>query len=117
MSLRLTLVLLSIFLPHLLHYYDDSCCLHQLSLKGPVAVSVIIFLVQLHADYVSLRSLSVSQPGLPICFHSNEVVEKKRKRGWRGEDESKGEEQRERERIGKGEEKRMRGKGEHMRKL
>lgn len=61
-------------------------------------------------------SLSVSQPGLPICFHSNEVVEKKEEK--KNVDEKKREEEeregmkkmrvkewsRERERIGKGDE-------------
>lgn len=86
-------------LPHLLHYYDNSYSLHQLSLKGPVA---IIFLVWLCADYESLLPSSVSQPGLPICFHSNEVVEKKlgkkeirweeRREGWEDRDERRGKE-------------------------
>lgn len=45
----------------LLHCYDNFYSLYQLSLKGPVAVSVIIFLVRLRADGVSL---------LPFLFHN-----------------------------------------------
>lgn len=67
-SSRPPLILFSILLPHLLHYCDNSYFLHQLSLKGPVAVNVIIFLVRLHADCVSLLPSLFHNPDCPFVF-------------------------------------------------